>query len=105
MFAVNKEKGILIEFVGCTMHNCEVSGIPITEEWLERFGWVWNEECDSYEKQGEVRMNLQFNDVSHSWTMFNYVIKAMICERIYFVHQLQNLYHALTGEELKIIDK
>jgi len=78
--------------------------IPLTEEWLLKFGWIWNEECKSYEKypNGDARMHLQFRDISGSYTMFNYVLKALITERIYYVHQLQNLYFALTGEELTI---
>lgn len=82
----------------------DVSGIPLTPEWLERFGWIWNEECGSYEKfpNGDVRLNLSFREVSQSYTMFNHVLKATIAERIWYVHQLQNLYFALTGEELTI---
>jgi len=78
--------------------------IPLTEEWLLKFGWIWNEDCNSYEKypNGDVRMNLQFRDVSGSYVMFNYILKAMIADKIYYVHQLQNLYFALTNEELTI---
>jgi len=81
-----------------------IQPIPLTEEWLLKLGWVWNKETNSYEKypNGDARMHLDFNDVSNSYTMFNYVLKAMIVERIFYVHQLQNLYFALTGEELKI---
>lgn len=79
-----------------------LSPIPLTEEWLVDFGWVWNKECDSYEKypNGDARMNLTFHDVNNSYTMFNYVIKANICSRLFYVHQLQNLYFALTNKEL-----
>jgi len=78
--------------------------IPLTEEWLLKFGWVWNEETNSYEKypNGDARMHLQFRDVSNSYSMFNYVLKALIADRIWYVHQLQNLYFALTGNELNI---
>jgi len=81
--------------------------IPLNEEWLIKFGWIWNEECKSYEKypNGDARMNLQWRDLSGSYTMFNYVLKALIAERIYYVHQLQNLFYALTGEELTINQK
>lgn len=77
--------------------------IPLTEEWLVKFGWIWNQECNSYEKypNGDARMNLAFKEISVSYTMFNYVIKALIAEGIYYVHQLQNLYFSLTGEELE----
>lgn len=77
--------------------------IPLSEEWLVKFGWVWNDECDSYEKypNGDSRMNLSFKE-SSGYTMFNYVLKAVIAKRIYYVHQLQNLHFALTGSELTI---
>src|SRR5690606_17260010 len=80
--------------------------VPLTEEWLLKFGWVWNQECNSFEKypNGDSRMNLDFQEVSNSYTMFNYVLKAKICDRIFHVHQLQNLFFALTGEELTIKD-
>lgn len=78
--------------------------IPLTEEWLTKFGWIWNEECKSFEKypNGDARMHMSFRQLSSSYTMFNYVLSATIAERIYYVHQLQNLYFALTGEELTI---
>lgn len=79
----------------------EFEGIPITEEWLLKFGWVWNEECKSYEYK-DIRMNLDYRDISNSYTMFNYVTKSIVCERIYYVHQLQNLHFALTNEELTL---
>jgi len=79
-----------------------INPIPLTEEWLIKFGWIYNEECKSFEKypKGDVRMNLQYRDVSSSYTMFNYVLKATIATRIFYVHQLQNIYFALTKEEL-----
>jgi len=78
--------------------------IPLTEEWLLKFGWLWNEETKSYEKypNGDARMHLAKRPVNGSYTMFNYVLKAQIAERIWYVHQLQNLFFALTGEELEI---
>jgi len=78
--------------------------IPLTPEILDSAGWVWNEECKSYEKypNGDVRMNLQFRESNGSYTMFNYVLKAMIFDKIYYLHQLQNLYWCLTGKELEI---
>ena len=82
----------------------DIKGIPLTEEWLLKFGWLWNEETKSYEKypNGDARMHLAKRPVNGSYTMFNYVLKAQIAERIWYVHQLQNLFFALTGEELEI---
>ena len=82
----------------------EIEPIPLTEEWLLKFGWIWNNECNSYEKypNGDARMNLSYRSINNSYTMFNYVLKAIIAERIWYVHQLQNLYFALTSQELTI---
>lgn len=85
--------------------SCEVlNPIKLTEEYLLKFGWVWNKECNSFEKypNGDGRMYMRFRDVSNSYVMFNYVLKSLTAERIWYVHQLQNLYFALTGKELDI---
>jgi hypothetical protein len=82
----------------------EVKPIPLTEEWLTKFGWVWNKECNSYEKfpDGDMRMNLSYRDTNNSYTMFHWITKGLVAERIHYVHQLQNLYFALTGKELEL---
>ena len=82
----------------------EIHPIPITEEMLIEFGWIWNKDCNSFEKHpnGDARMNLTYNSPSGSWTMFNYVLKALIANKIFYIHQLQNLFYALTGQELTI---
>lgn len=92
-------------------YNFEITddhkGIFLSEELIIKMGWVWNEECKCYEKfpDGNANTMLHFVDVSNSYTMFNYVSKIKIRERIFFVHQLQNLYYALTGKELNGIQK
>jgi len=63
--------------------------IPLTEEWLLKFGFNgW----DLY-KYTLIRTNGNF---------FVEGCNEPIAKNIYFVHQLQNLYFALTNEELKI---
>jgi hypothetical protein len=66
--------------------------IPITEEWLLRFGFVSNPYQDRYENKSiHVQCN-KTRGVTELW------IESM--PHIKYVHQLQNLYFALTGEEL-----
>lgn len=65
-------------------------GEPLTEEWLEKFGlspdWTW--------KINEPVRGTIFQDgKAYGW---NHNIPLQ------YVHQLQNLYFALTGEELTI---
>jgi hypothetical protein len=83
----------------------DASPIPITEEWLIKFGFY------EYDRMGE---NIFFSIKPHNdmnWNLhFNRNIlsvsfKDLIWDKsfeIKHVHQLQNLYFALTGEELTI---
>lgn len=86
------------------LKGIHIEPIPLTEEWLLKFGWLWNKECDSFEKypNGDARMNLQFSTLSNSYTMFNFILSAEISRRIKYVHQLQNLFWCLTNEELTV---
>ena len=67
--------------------------IPLTEEWLVKFGFEKDAEEDYC--KGDFCFRWQFDkltllcDIGH------------IQPPLLYVHQLQNLYFALTGEELK----
>ena len=72
-----------------------VKGIILTEEWLLRFGFEKNDNNQFILMEGSVDI------------LFNKDLNGWICDDINFsinmtdhVHQLQNLYFALTGEEL-----
>lgn len=76
--------------------------IPLTEEWLLRFGFVKefnaDENSDSfYLKDCDDSFYI---DYDNSWyigaTSYGYL------KGTHYVHQLQNLYFALTGEELTL---
>lgn len=69
-------------------------GIPITKEWLLKFGFVMY--CGSYKKE-----NVKIFDDSPE---FHYEGRyGMSVGRLFlYVHQLQNIYFCLTGEELEI---
>ena len=81
----------------CVDHPDRFAPIPLTEEWLERFGFN--------------KINHIHNGViwCHSKIKITWYSNGMIdlrgsagWQRIYYVHALQNLYHALTGQELTI---
>lgn len=74
-----------------------IEPIPLTEEWLVKFGFQRSSKT-KYHIKG---MTLVFHINSNQWT-FPYVHELGKLKRINYVHQLQNLYHALTGEELTI---
>jgi hypothetical protein len=72
--------------------------IPLTEKWLLKFGFEWcNEAAGYFDKDHAAYLmypNVQFHPFCTNdkdcWINLQYV------------HQLQNLYFALTGEELTI---
>ena len=84
--------------------------IPLTEEWLLKFGWVkennylWCEDVPysvkmKFKKDGSIWLGnvLEVHFGSGFSKKRNNGVK--------YIHQLQNLYFALTGEELKLKTK
>jgi hypothetical protein len=73
----------------------KISGIQLNEEWWDRFGFEWNLKHCTYA-----------NDLIYftRWKMPIYLLNNNESQRIElkYVHQLQNLHFALTGEELEI---
>ncbi len=103
-------------FINCTLktkqgniinaHYDLIKPIPLTEEWLLKFGFVFKKQLgicgqdqwsgmDFYLKDNiTLRGNLKKSSTLSLAEYFN-------CQ-IQYVHQLQNLYFALTGTELII---
>jgi hypothetical protein len=85
----------LLGIIATYPDNHEYEPVPLTEEWLIKFGFVF----DGFRYQQEINNNLWVlvkNNV-YGW----YSPHIEISNGIQNVHQLQNLYFALTGEELK----
>ena len=88
------------------MSNHSYKPIPLTEEWLQRFGFKKKNFDSNYwfeKRAGDF--DLITNDIGDSAfsKKFDHVfIIETIRPRIKHVHSLQNLYFALTGEELTI---
>jgi hypothetical protein len=72
-----------------------ILGIPLTEEWLLRFRFEKNNNNQFILMKGSV--DILFNKDLNSWTCDGINFSINMTEH---VHQLQNLYFALTGEEL-----
>ena len=76
------------------------NGIPLTEEWLLRFGFEKTQhEYGSHEtifSKDEIELSSDFRLV-----VTDYYVER-IGKPLQYVHQLQNLFFALTGEELTI---
>lgn len=66
--------------------------IPLTEEWLVKFGFKNKEKGNfSFNENMDLRIFGDEADYNGIWV-----------SRIQYVHQLQNLFFALTGEELEM---
>jgi hypothetical protein len=77
------------------LHLTKVKPIPLTEEWLLKFG---------YEKPAIVWIGDKFylGTYDRDKTLWHCALRknnGCLCD-IRYVHQLQNLYFALTNEEL-----
>ena len=74
-----------------------VKPIPLTEEWLERFGFKFDGYCSFWKSDIELTKDVGDNHYS----VFNVHGNSLHRDGIIqYVHTLQNLYFALTGEEL-----
>lgn len=73
-------------------------GIRLTEEWLLKFGF--NKDNNRYFKN---LLCLHINYTEDSTKYFNYIPDIIDEFTVKYVHQLQNLYFALTTKHLEII--
>lgn len=69
--------------------------IPLTEEWLLKFGFEKYEDIPWTYIKGPIKIN-----AGNHFTIFVFD-RSINQDCIPKIHQLQNLYFALTGEELK----
>ena len=78
----------------------EIEPIPLTEEWLLKFGFEFNVLTNRYELD-----DWRF-DITKPANYDGLLLcegSTAITDRIKYVHQLQNLYFALTGEEFVLL--
>ena len=81
-------------------HETNIHSIPLTEEWLLKFGFNFvkstHDEAECYDYFYNL---LYLNMANHSISINGKCVLSFIPD---YIHQLQNLYFALTGEELTI---
>lgn len=90
-----------------TIANCKnYKPINLNEEWLEKFGFV---KAETYFKDWQIGgLELIFvfdyyHPIIHQYAELSSEEDQVIgVSRIEYVHQLQNLFFALTGEELTV---
>lgn len=87
----------------------DLDGIPLTEKWLEKFGFKHHRITKDRNPILECEwMQLAISDFDQRSLLFwdNGLMSIedhyIDLSHIKYVHQLQNLYFALTGEELTI---
>jgi hypothetical protein len=96
-------KNEIITVTGLFIRQCEIAGgeitnydpIALTAEWLEKFGFTIG---DHRYVKGEYSLLS-----AHDGFMFGRINHLpIIKDGLRYVHQLQNIYFAVTGEELTI---
>ena len=69
--------------------------IPLTEDWLKRFGYLRDEIYKQYYNPGSTM------PIYRRGVYWNTSATSLISKDFQYVHQLQTLYHSLTGTDLK----
>ena len=83
-----------IEGIVLPVEYKELTPIPLTEQWLLRCGFERTENHNIFLHP----VNRFFSIILIDGSYFYYVLHV----EIKHVHEVQNLYYALTGEELKL---
>lgn len=79
-------------------HSVSYNPIQITEEWLVKLGFEANK--TGYRIKTSAGVQIIFE--SRTGVIYIGLARTAVSSFIEYVHQLQNLYFALTGEELTI---
>ena len=83
----------------------DIEPIPLTEEWLLGFGAHKSNKFTYWISVSNLKAELHFEAFKNRDEIVTRIIGSfsdLILDRIKYVHQLQNLYFALTNEELII---
>lgn len=111
----NTDRGQIIQRGYENLITCEENGnqykpieirpVPLTKEWLLKFGYRQGSMKNCYFKEwGRNGVEIIVHDY-HYKGGFEVQLSESKYKSVESVHQLQNLYFALTGEELTIQDK
>ena len=101
------ELGYFTDSIGFiwSLDDIGIKPITLTEEWLLKFGFTDNETC--YNLSREKELGHKFGDFAvsiYDSTQLKFWRGRRYCGIVHceFVHELQNLYFALTGQELEL---
>jgi hypothetical protein len=96
------QESLIVAKNGGAAYPNEIKPIPLTEEWLIKFGF---ELCDNTKYNIWSNEHFVITDILMQGDSFLWFIKEDESLNLNYVHQLQNLYFALTCEELTIKTK
>ena len=90
--------------------DIEFEPIPLTEEWLDKFGFENVDKGDNdyityADPNHDYYLQMDVRKGDNRWAILDNTVNELVAFAmvdIVWVHQLQNLYFALTGEELII---
>jgi hypothetical protein len=71
-----------------------IEPIPLTEEWLLKFGFEWYGRITGW--------TINEHSINEKNGCFEFCINKEFPVELKYVHQLQNIHFALTGEELTL---
>ena len=96
---------VLIEYASFGDDDYHVKPIELTEEWLIKFDFGYKSKSSCTEWSiGLFSLTTdhedEYGDPTDGYDKFYYSFE----KEVKYVHQLQNLYFALTGEELNVIN-
>jgi hypothetical protein len=76
--------------------------IPITNKWLERLGFERNKYYQNFRiKAGDYFNSIQYYEGEWCYNNCESDAGCYFVTTVQYVHELQNLYHAINKEELK----
>lgn len=92
-------------YFDCEFKFSELKGIPLSEEILLKCGFSLFTNSNSHNSNDLIiyhsKINICYNNSYKKFYMFDHGIDT-IYRGFQFLHELQNLYFALTGEELTV---
>lgn len=78
----------------CCYKPEEIEPIPLTEEWLLKAGFEYDEEATEWNDEK------CFSKGNISISVSGWLYNGIFTQKSDFIHQLQNIYYALKSEEL-----
>lgn len=80
----------------------DIEPIPLTKEWLLKCGFEGRELSLDIVNIGFMEADVDTERVWIGLSVGKYVEECNLLPDLHYVHQLQNLYFALTGQELEL---